>query len=37
MRNDAMARVYRERGYTLAEIGKEVGLHYATVSRLIRL
>lgn len=35
-RNQAMASAYLEHGYTLAEIGREVGLHYATVSRIIK-
>jgi len=35
-RNQAMARAYLEHGYTLAEIGREVGLHYATISRIIK-
>ena len=35
-RNDAMAQAYIEHGYTLAEISKEVGLHYATISRIIK-
>jgi len=35
-RNQAMARAYLEHGYTLAEIGREIGLHYATISRIIK-
>ncbi len=35
-RNDAMAQACIEHGYTLAEISKEVGLHYATISRIIK-
>lgn len=35
-RDQAMAGAYLEHGYTLAEIGLEVGLHYATVSRIIK-
>ncbi|MBT9612194.1 MAG: transposase [Burkholderiales bacterium] len=35
-RNRAMASAYLEHGYTLTEIGREVGLHYATVSRIIK-
>jgi putative transposase len=35
-RNQALARAYLEHGYTLAEIGREVGLHYATISRIIK-
>lgn len=34
-RNQAMASVYLVYGYTLAEIGSELGLHYATMSRII--
>lgn len=35
-RNRAMASAYLEHGYTLAEIAHEVGLHYATISRLVK-
>ncbi len=35
-RNQAMACAYLEHGDTLAEIGREVGLHYATISRIIK-
>lgn len=35
-RNQAMATAYLEHGYTLAEIGREVRLHYATISRIIK-
>ena len=35
-RNRVIARAYLEHGYTLTEIGQEVGLHYATVSRIIK-
>ena len=35
-RNKAMAQAYLEHGYTLAEISKEAGLHYATISRIIK-
>ena len=35
-RNQALAHAYLEHGYTLAEIGREVGLHYATISRIIK-
>jgi hypothetical protein len=31
-----MERAYREYGYTQAEIARVLGLHYATVSRLIK-
>jgi transposase len=30
-----MAQAYLTQGYTLAEIGQAVGLHYATISRII--
>ncbi len=36
-RNRAMACAYLEHGYTLTEIAREVGLHYATISRLIKI
>ena len=35
-RNRAMAKAYLGHGYTLSEIGREIGLHYATVSRIIK-
>lgn len=35
-RNIAMVLAYLKHGYTLSEIGQAVGLHYATVSRLIK-
>jgi DNA-binding MarR family transcriptional regulator len=35
VRNDAMARAYLTHDYTLTEIGRAVGLHYATISRII--
>ncbi|HSL06064.1 MAG TPA: transposase [Nitrospiraceae bacterium] len=34
-RDEAMARAYLKYGYTLADIGRAVGLHYATISRII--
>ncbi len=34
-RNHAMTSAYLEHAYTLAEIGRAVGLHYATVSRIV--
>ena len=34
-RNIAMVHAYLKHGYTLAEIGRAVGLHYATISRII--
>ena len=33
--NNAMAQAYLTHGYTLAGIGQAVGLHYATISRII--
>jgi DNA-binding MarR family transcriptional regulator len=35
-RNIAMAQAYLKHGYTLSEIGRVIGLHYATISRLIK-
>jgi len=35
VRNKAMARAYLTHGYRLTEIGQAVGLHYATISRII--
>ncbi|MEO6697717.1 MAG: addiction module toxin RelE, partial [Gammaproteobacteria bacterium] len=35
-RNKALAGAYRDYDYTLAEIGRETGLHYASVSRIIK-
>jgi len=35
-RNEAMSKCYLEYGYTQAEIAKVLGLHYATVSRIIK-
>lgn len=35
-RNRALAAAYLKHGYTLTEIGREAGLHYATVSRLVK-
>ena len=35
-RNIAMAQAYLKHGYTLSEIGRFIGLHYATISRLIK-
>jgi DNA-binding MarR family transcriptional regulator len=29
-------RVYLQHGYSLVEIGREAGLHYATVSRIVK-
>ena len=36
VRNQAMMRAHLEHGYTLVAIGHEAGLHYATVSRIIK-
>ena len=33
-RNAAMTSAYLEHAYTLAEVGRAAGLHYATVSRI---
>ena len=35
-RNAALERAYREYGYTQAEIARTLGLHYASVSRIIK-
>jgi len=35
-RNRAMAEAYRSGHYTLAEVGKEFGASYATVSRAVK-
>jgi hypothetical protein len=35
-RNDAMAWACLDHSYTLTEIGRAVGLHYATISRIIK-
>jgi AraC-like DNA-binding protein len=35
-RNPDMAHAYSERAYTLAEIGREMGLHYSTLSHIIK-
>ena len=35
-RDQVMALAYLAHGYTLTEIGQEVGLHYATVSRIVK-
>jgi putative transposase len=34
-RNEAMRQAHLDHGYSLAEIGRHVGLHYATVGRII--
>lgn len=33
-RNEAIRRAHLDHGYSLSEIGRAVGLHYATISRL---
>ncbi len=33
-RNDAIRRAHLDHGYSLTEIGRAVGLHYATISRI---
>ncbi len=35
-RNRALVSAYLEHGYTLAQIGRTAGLHYATVSRIVK-
>ena len=35
-RNEALERAYLQHAYTLVEIGRAAGLHYATVSRIIK-
>lgn len=35
-RDEAIRAAYRSGGYTMKEIGKHIGLHYSTVSRVIR-
>jgi DNA-binding MarR family transcriptional regulator len=35
-RNRAMAEAYRSGHYTLAEVGNEFGVSYATVSRAVK-
>ena len=34
-RNEAIRRAHLEHGYSLSEIGRVVGLHYSTISRLV--
>lgn len=34
-RNEAIRRAHLEHGYSLSEIGRAVGLHYSTISRLV--
>ncbi len=35
-RDEAIRRAYREFGYSLADIGRAVGIHYSTVSRVVK-
>lgn len=35
-RNEAMARAYRSGAYTMSDIGAHFGVHYMTVSRVVR-
>jgi REP element-mobilizing transposase RayT len=35
-RNEAIHKAYIEYGYTLSEIARHLGLHYATISRIIK-
>ena len=35
-RNAALKKAHLEHGYSFAEIAAHVGLHYATVSRIVR-
>lgn len=34
-RNEAIRRAHQEHGYSLSEIGRVVGLHYSTISRIV--
>jgi putative transposase len=34
-RNEAIRRAHLEHGYSLSEIGRTVGLHYSTISRIV--
>lgn len=34
-RNEAICRAHHEHGYSLSEIGRVVGLHYSTISRIV--
>jgi REP element-mobilizing transposase RayT len=34
-RNEAIRRAHHEHGYSLSEIGRVVGLHYSTISRIV--
>jgi hypothetical protein len=35
-RNGKIYEAYMQHGYTLSEIGRELGLHYSTVSKIVR-
>jgi len=35
-RNEAIEEDYFDYGYTLSEIAKHLGLHYATIGRIIK-
>ena len=35
-RNEKIYEAYMQHGYTLSEIGRELGLHYSTVSKIVR-
>ncbi|MBW2058062.1 MAG: helix-turn-helix domain-containing protein, partial [Deltaproteobacteria bacterium] len=35
-RNQAIQKAYLDYGYTLTEIARHLGLHYATISRIIK-
>ena len=34
-RDRAVIRAHKEFGYTLTEIGKHLGLHYSTISKIV--
>jgi len=36
-RNEGMARAYLTGAYTMAEIGEHFGVHYMTVSRVVKV
>lgn len=36
MRNELLREAHEHHGYSYSEMGRHVGLHYATISRLIR-
>jgi len=35
-RNKAIERAYFDHGYTMSEIARHLGLHYATIGRIIK-